>query len=62
MKKLLERFLKKESELSYILPEYQPAPASLNKASANQNEYELDSVASDAEIDEMQIDRIYRCQ
>lgn len=57
---LIEKLLKKNnSDLTYILPEYQPAP--INMVSANSVNYYVVKTDEAREVDEMQIDNIYRC-
>lgn len=61
MKKILEILFKKETELNYILPEYQPTPLNLVTTQLGNTDYYIEEPNQGAEIDEMQIDRIYRC-
>lgn len=62
MKRLLNKIFKKDSDLNYILPKYQPTPAEMvNIQLGNSDSYAAES-SSDQEIDDMQIDRIYGCQ
>lgn len=59
MKNLIEKIFKKESELKYILPQYQPAQFDLISTRVVNKEYELKGPES-FEIDDMQIDSIYQ--
>lgn len=61
MKKILEILFKKETELNYVLPKYQPAPLNLVTPQLGNTDYYVEKPGQDAEFDEMQIDRIYRC-
>lgn len=61
MKKLMGMFFKKETELSYILPKYQPAPINIVEMQISNADYYVDEASNMQDLDEMQIDRIYRC-
>ncbi len=60
MKKILEILFKKETELNYVLPKYQPAPLNLVTPQLGNTDYYVENLDQEAEVDEMQIDRIYR--
>ena len=61
MKKLIEIIFKKDADLNYILPKYQPMQLDLISTQVINREYSLRDPAVSFEIDEMQIDNIYRC-
>lgn len=61
MKKLIDMFFKKETELSYILPKYQPAPINLVETQVSNADYYIDEASNTQDLDDMQIDKIYRC-
>ena len=61
MKKLIEIIFKKDADLNYILPKYQPMQLDLISTQVINREYNLRDPAETFEIDEMQIDNIYRC-
>lgn len=54
-------FFKKETELSYILPKYQPAPINLVETQVSNADYYIDEASNMQDLDDMQIDKIYRC-
>ncbi|HNU66506.1 MAG TPA: hypothetical protein PKL42_05205 [Methylotenera sp.] len=60
MKNLIDKLFKKESELNYILPQYQPAQFDLISTRVVNKEYDLKDPAESFEIDDMQIDNIYQ--
>lgn len=60
MKNLIDKIFKKESELNYILPQYQPAQFDLISTRVVNKEYDLRDPVALSEIDEMQIDNIYQ--
>lgn len=60
MKNLIDKLFKKESELNYILPQYQPAQFDLISTRVVNKEYDLKVPAESFEIDDMQIDNIYQ--
>lgn len=60
MKNLIDKLFKKESELSYIMPQYQPAQFDLISTRVVNKEYDLKVPAESFEIDDMQIDNIYQ--
>jgi len=60
MKNLIDKLFKKESELNYILPQYQPAQFDLISTRVVNKEYDLKDPAESFEIDDMQIDDIYQ--
>lgn len=61
MKKILEVLFKKETELNYVLPKYQPAPLNYVTRQLGNTDYYVEKPSREDEVDEMQIDRIYRC-
>ncbi len=60
MKKLFEKIFKKETDLNYILPEYQPAKVDLINSHVANTDYYLAEDAQARDADEMQIDNLYR--
>ncbi len=58
MKNIFEKIFKKEPQLNYIIAEYQPIETSSPGTGVKMTEYDLNEPI---EIDEMQIDKIYRC-
>ena len=58
MKHLFEKIFKKEPDLKYIIAEYHPSETNSFSLSAKPSEYDENELT---EIDEMQIDKIYRC-
>jgi hypothetical protein len=62
MKKLLDKIFKKEKELNYILPKYQPTPAEMVSTQVGNTEFYTAGSSNDQDIDDMQIDRMYGCQ
>lgn len=57
MKNLFERLFKKESELDYIIAEYQPTKFNIMQSPFNLNEFDT---SNKNESDYMQIDNIYQ--
>lgn len=62
MKKLLNKIFKKEKELNYILPKYQPTPAEMVNTQVGNTDFYPAKSSNDQDIDDMQIDRMYGCQ
>jgi len=60
MKNLIDKLFKKESELSYIIAQYQHAQFDLIRTRVVNKEYDLKDPAESFEIDDMQIDNIYQ--
>ncbi len=56
MKNLFEKLFKKEPEFSYTIAEYMPIKVNKRRADNAATEYDLNS---QADTDEMQIDKIY---
>ncbi|MDP3087164.1 MAG: hypothetical protein Q8M99_03075 [Methylotenera sp.] len=57
MKNLFDKIFKKEPQLNYIIPEYQPLEANSFNPANKTTEYDVDELE---EVDEMQIDKMYR--
>jgi hypothetical protein len=57
MKNLFERLFKKQAELHYIIPEYQPIKFNRMQSPFNLNEFDA---SNGNESDYMQIDNIYQ--
>ena len=62
MKKLLDKIFKKEKELNYILPKYQPTPAEMVNTQVGNTDFYTAESSNDQDNDDMQIDRMYGCQ
>ena len=62
MKRLLDKIFKKEKELHYILPKYQPTPAEMVNTQVGSTDFYTAGSSNDQDIDDMQIDRMYGCQ
>lgn len=58
MKRLFEKIFKKDPDLKYIITEYHPGEIDLFSQDIKSAEYDENELT---EIDEMQIDKIYRC-
>jgi len=57
MKNLFDKIFKKEPQLNYIIAEYQPLAVNSFSPAIKETEYDADELA---EVDEMQIDKIYK--
>ncbi|MDP1765282.1 MAG: hypothetical protein Q8K83_00115 [Methylotenera sp.] len=57
MKNLIAKIFNKEPKLNYIIAEYQPMEINSLSTVMNTTEYDVEEPA---EIDEMQIDKIYQ--
>lgn len=57
MKRLFKKIFKKESQLKYIIAEYQPIETNPLRTDSEITEHNLDKPAN---IDQMQIDKIYQ--
>lgn len=60
MTNLFTRFFKKEKLFNYVIAEYQPIKIDRMRLDVNVTEYEAEQIKPLEELDEMQIDNIYK--